>query len=401
MVLVFKVKNSIMRKILTITALFLVCFAKAQHLQIIEQDYTKALKVAKNEDKMIFIDFYTTWCTPCKKLDKLIFQNDSIQNILSDNFVLLRYNAEDDKTYHLSKKHHVSSYPTAVVLNQEGYVVNRKYGFPGEDFLSLSSSVLEFTTEAQMLDSENKTLRGYSNQIDISKYPQFYIDYVNRDNTKVMNTQAFNNYWKSVENPISEEFFSTLLYFAGDVPEAMADLALKYKDDYFELYGKLDTEILFYFLSAGKLNKAISAKNRNEFDEAKAYAYQSLTKEWTDDIIPNFEVKFLKAQNKWAEVYDYYENLKEKGKLSNGAINQFCWEVYEMCDDQEVIRRCIDWMGEVTQKDVDYAYLDTYAHLCMKSGDRQKAKEIAELAIQVGKKENVKTTSMEGLLNKL
>ncbi|WCM41914.1 thioredoxin family protein [Flavobacterium sp. CBA20B-1] len=390
-----------MRILLTITALLMVCFAKAQHLQIIEQDYTKALKVAKNEDKMIFIDFYTTWCSPCKKLDKLIFQNDSIQSILSEDFVLLRYNAEDDKVYHLSKKHHVSSYPTAVVLNQEGYVVNRKYGFPGENFHNLSASVINFAEESILLDSENKIIKGYSNQIDMPNYPKFYVDYINRDNIKVVDTKSFNSYWNAVENPISEEFFSTLLYFASDVPDAVANLALNYKDDYFELYGKLDTEILFYFLSAGKLNKAISAKSQSEFEDAKTYAYQTLTKEWTDDIIPNFEVKFLKAQNKWDEVYNYYENLKEKGKLNNGAINQFCWEVYEKCDDQEVIRRCIDWMGEVTQKDTDYAYLDTYAYLCVKSGDRQKAREIAELAVKIGKQQNVKTTNMEDLLNKL
>src|SRR5690606_14370566 len=191
MVLVFKVKNSIMRKILTITALLLVCFAKAQHLHIIEQDYTKALKVAKNEDKMIFIDFYTTWCTPCKKLDNLIFQNDSIQSILSEDFVLLRYNAEDDKVYHLSKKHHVSSYPTAVVLNQEGYVVNRKYGFPGENFHNLSASVINFAEESILLDSENKIIKGYSNQIDMPNYPKFYVDYINRDNIKVVDTKSF------------------------------------------------------------------------------------------------------------------------------------------------------------------------------------------------------------------
>src|SRR5690606_26237140 len=293
-----------MRKNFTIVSLLLFYFVNAQNLDVIEQDYLKAIEIAKEKNKMIFIDFYTTWCAPCKKLDKLVFQNDSIQAILSKEFVLLRYNAEEDKIYHLSKKHHVSSYPTAVVINRDGYIVNRKYGFSGDDFLSLSTSVLKFTNETIVLNSENSTIKGYSNQIDLSGYPQFYIDYINRDNTKVINTQAFNDYWEAVEKPLSEEFFSTMLYFAGDTPASVSNLALKYKQKYLELYGKLDTEILFYFLCAGKFNNAILHNSQKEFNEAKKYAYQTLTKEWTDDIIPNYDVKFLKAQNKWVEVYD-------------------------------------------------------------------------------------------------
>lgn len=390
-----------MRKNFTIVSLLLFYFVNAQNLDVIEQDYLKAIAIAKEKNKMIFIDFYTTWCAPCKKLDKLVFQNDSIQAILSKEFVLLRYNAEEDKIYHLSKKHHVSSYPTAVVLNRDGYIVNRKYGFSGDDFLSLSTSVLKFTNETIVLNSENSTIKGYSNQIDLSGYPQFYIDYINRDNTKMINTQAFNDYWEAVEKPLSEEFFSTMLYFAGDTPASVSNLALKYKQKYLELYGKLDTEILFYFLCAGKFNNAILHNSQKEFNEAKKYAYQTLTKEWTDDIIPNYEVKFLKAQNKWIEVYDFYNDLKEKGKLSNYAINQFCWEIYEKCDNRKVLSNCISWMEELTQKDVNYTYLDTYAYLCAKSGEKQKAKEIAELAIRVGKEKNKKTKSMEDLLKTL
>ncbi|MEO0686349.1 MAG: thioredoxin family protein, partial [Cyanobacteria bacterium J06649_11] len=117
-------------------------------LIIVDQDFMEATKIAKEQNKLLFIDFYTTWCAPCKQLDKLVFQDDSIKQILGEEFVLLKYDAENDTVFHLSKKHHVSSYPTAIVLNRDGYVVSRKYGFPGEDFQSLSKSVLDFTQES-------------------------------------------------------------------------------------------------------------------------------------------------------------------------------------------------------------------------------------------------------------
>lgn len=390
-----------MRKLFFILFFTILYFTNAQTLKIIEQNYDQALRIAKEENKLVFIDFYTTWCAPCEKLDKLVFQNDSVQNLLDENFILLRYDAEKDKVHHLSKKHHASSYPTAVILNPQGFVVNRKYGFSGEDFDDLSKNVLEFTKETLQLNAHQKIIKGYSNEINLSRYPQFYVDYINRDNTKVKNSQKFKDYWTSVENPLSEEFFSTLIYFAGDVPDFVRELARKNKEDYLNLYGRLDTEILFYFLSAGKLNEAISLKSQQKFEEAKIYAYETLSAEWTDDIIPNFEVNFLKAQNKWKEVYEIYNKRKEKGEFSHGQINQFCWEVYEKCEDLNVIKKCMIWMEELTQKQPDYAYLDTYAFLAFKSGDKQKTKEIAERALEIGKEKNLKTKSMEELLEKL
>ena len=133
------------RRILIVLTLFLLGqIAEANPLMVVEQDYNAALAVAQEHDKMILIDFYTTWCAPCKKLDKLIFKNEDAQEIIAQNFVLLKYDAEKDKDYHLSKKHHVFSYPTALTLTNEGYVVNRKYGFRGEDYESLSTSVFDF-----------------------------------------------------------------------------------------------------------------------------------------------------------------------------------------------------------------------------------------------------------------
>ena len=73
---------------------------------IIDQDFEKALQVASAENKLIFIDFYTTWCAPCKKLDKLVFKNDSIQQILKKDFVLLKYNAENDRNQYYYRSDH-------------------------------------------------------------------------------------------------------------------------------------------------------------------------------------------------------------------------------------------------------------------------------------------------------
>jgi thiol-disulfide isomerase/thioredoxin len=374
--------------------------ANAKELIIIEQDYKQAIELAAKEDKMLFIDFYTTWCAPCKKLDKLVFQNDSIKKILKNDVILLRYDAENDSVFHLSKKHHISSYPTGLLLTKEGYVLNRKYGFPGADFKSLSNNVLEFVNESVKFNKENKILKGYSNKIDASKYPKFYVDYVNRSNTKINNSEL-SDYLISTQDKFSEEYFSTLIYFGSDAPENIANMVLNNKQKYINLYGKKDVETLLYFLTYAKFKVAISEINQEKYDEAVAFTKNALSQEWVNDILPNYEKDYLKAQNKWNEVFEINKKLKDNGKLDNGYINHFSWQVYEDCNDQQVVKKCLEWMKVVTNEEPIYAYLDTYAHLMYKSGNKQETKRIAKLAIEAAKKENEKTTSIEKLVNKI
>ncbi len=371
-----------------------------QDLVIVDQDYTKALKIASQENKSIFIDFYTTWCAPCKKLDKLVFQNDSIKQILKRDFILLKYDAENDKTFHLSKKHHVSSYPTAIVLNPKGYVVNRKYGFPGNDFDTLSKNVLGFTEKSIELSSQNEYLKGYSNTIDQTKYPKFYTDYIDRTDTKPK-TSDIVDFINSKEDFFKEEDFTTLLYFGRDAPSNVGDIILKDKTKYFDLYGEQDVEVLLYFITSAKFNEAISEDNQKKYDRAVEFTKQALSQGWVDDLLPSFEKDYLKAQNKWDEVLEINKKLKDKGKFDNGYINHFSWQVYEQCDDQNIIKKCLDWMQEVTNEEPTYAYLDTYAHLIYKTGDKQETKRIAKIAIEAARKENEKTTSIQKLLDKI
>ncbi len=140
-----------MRKTLFIICSLVFLNISAQELTIIEQNYDKALVKAKKENKLLLIDFYTTWCLPCKKLEKAIFRNKTYNKYLADNFILLHYNAEDDKTYNLSKKYHINSYPTNVVLTNDGYLLNRKQGYSGKTAKKLFTAVSKFTNESLKL----------------------------------------------------------------------------------------------------------------------------------------------------------------------------------------------------------------------------------------------------------
>ncbi|GGF45486.1 hypothetical protein GCM10011339_37470 [Echinicola rosea] len=50
--------------------------------------------------KKVFIDFYTDWCTYCKKMDKMVFTNPEVIALLNREYYPVRMNAETRDTIH-------------------------------------------------------------------------------------------------------------------------------------------------------------------------------------------------------------------------------------------------------------------------------------------------------------
>lgn len=61
----------------------------------------EALAAQKKAPKKIIMDVYTTWCGPCKLLDKNTFGNAQVATFINKNFYPVKFNAEgtEEVTY--------------------------------------------------------------------------------------------------------------------------------------------------------------------------------------------------------------------------------------------------------------------------------------------------------------
>lgn len=93
-----------------------------------QTSYSGALAEAKRTGKPIFIDFYTTWCGPCKFLDEVTYK-DAKFVAESRNWVMVKVDAEKNQnTIALAKKFKVEGYPTMVFLKPNGKETDRAVG---------------------------------------------------------------------------------------------------------------------------------------------------------------------------------------------------------------------------------------------------------------------------------
>ena len=112
-------------------------------IQFQTKNLEEAKKLAQQENKLIFIDLYTTWCGPCKLMKKNTFPNPELGEFFNKNFISLYIDAEKEGT-ELAKKFKIVNYPSFLFLDQNGELVQYEYGYyNAAQFLNIGQSVTE------------------------------------------------------------------------------------------------------------------------------------------------------------------------------------------------------------------------------------------------------------------
>lgn len=101
-------------------------------------DLDEAKKIATKENKKLLVDFTgSDWCGYCMKLHKEVFATEEFEKFAKD-FVLVELDfpkrkeqpaAEKAKNQAAQKKYGVNGFPTVIIMNTSGKVLNRAEGY--------------------------------------------------------------------------------------------------------------------------------------------------------------------------------------------------------------------------------------------------------------------------------
>lgn len=90
--------------------------------------FKDAVAKAKAENKLIFLDCYTSWCGPCKMMSTNIFPTKEVGDFMNPKFVSIKIDMEKGEGPSLAQKFQVSAYPTFIIFNADGNEVGRFLG---------------------------------------------------------------------------------------------------------------------------------------------------------------------------------------------------------------------------------------------------------------------------------
>lgn len=97
----------------------------AQGVNFREITFKEACTQAKAENKLIFVDCYTSWCGPCKLMASEIFPMKEMGNYFNPKFVSVKYDAErNEEGVALKDKYGIKAYPTFLVCDSDGNLIH-------------------------------------------------------------------------------------------------------------------------------------------------------------------------------------------------------------------------------------------------------------------------------------
>lgn len=119
-----------MRKVLIMLMLMVGTTAFAQHQKINfeELQLQEALKQAKAQHKLIFVDCFTDWCIPCKQMEATVFQTDTVAQFFNSTFINLKKDMEKGEGPEVRKNYTVGAFPSYLLLNEDGKILYKFVG---------------------------------------------------------------------------------------------------------------------------------------------------------------------------------------------------------------------------------------------------------------------------------
>ncbi|MGN6417930.1 MAG: thioredoxin family protein [Pseudobacter sp.] len=118
-------------------------------IQFTNGSFNEALQAAAKSGKLVFVDCYTSWCAPCKWMEKNVFVNDTIHQYFNKQFINFKVDMEKGEGVSLRERYKVTSFPTYLFVDAKGNQVHRT---------GSRMSVQDFITEARRANEPGNTL---------------------------------------------------------------------------------------------------------------------------------------------------------------------------------------------------------------------------------------------------
>lgn len=114
--------------------------------------HDEAIRKAESEKKIVFLDFYTTWCAPCKIMDENTFADKDVIKWLGEKSIAIKIDAEAQQA--VAARYDVTVYPTLIFLTPDGREFERLLGYIEPDAFKKTLALVETGKTSLMVAKE-------------------------------------------------------------------------------------------------------------------------------------------------------------------------------------------------------------------------------------------------------
>lgn len=380
-----------MKKTIFLTATLFAAFASFSQGIEFEHDksFDEVLAMAKAENKVIFMDCFTTWCGPCKRLAAAVFPDPEVGEYFNAHFINTKFDMEKGDGQTIARRYEIRAYPTLLWIDGNGDVKHKVVGGLDPKGLIEAGQVVGGTESPKLPEFQKKYDSGDRDPVFVEQY----ISLLPKSNPN-FNT-VFDSYLKSLktEDLKNTNHAKCILNATNDFNSLGAKYILQNRAAFANYIGaeKLDAKVKT--MASNALSDAVKTKNTNILTQAQSYL-KSYSPTLANSVGAKLNMEYALKVEDWKN-YDKYAStfIKKSAAKNPDLLNEVAWNYYINIENKKQLEKAKKWAFSAVSLKNNAANNTTYAYLNYKLGNVKEAVRACDYALIRGKEENTNVES--------
>ena len=352
---------------------------QAEGIEFFHGSWEEALVEAEAQNKVIFVDAYTTWCGPCKRMAAQVFPDATVGEFYNANFISVKLDMEKEESVTFRQKFPVSAYPTLFFIDYDGTLVKKVKGAQSvEKFIAAGKSALS------EVDRSGQYVERYEAG---DRSPELMYEYVKALNQAGKNSSKIVNEYLRDQKDFSTPENLRFLSVAPATVDSRAFTLLA--ENMRAVIAATDAETVEnrVFLAARATSRRAMEFDSEDLLEEANRAVKEYAPARYDEFAARSQMAFYRKRGdvkSYLKAAKLYESAvaKEDAKELHQLAKQIR-EAFE--DDAKSMKYAEQLAGRSTELGGDYRYHYTYAEILLLNGRREAALDAAEIALDLAK----------------
>ena len=372
--------------------LFLFIFSQsieAQGVKFLKGKLAGVMSLAQKENKLVFIDAYTTWCGPCKAMTQNVFPKKIAGDYFNAHFVSIKMDMEKGEGKEVALKYNVRSFPTLLFLDSEGTLVHKVAGYQSAENL---------IKQGKKAKNPEASLTAMKERFDIgNRDPSFLLKYMElrynmADNSHGRIAEA---YLKTQKDWTSPNALKTIYKYTSDADSEMFRYLVEHKETFYRKFGasKVGRKI------QSLLERKINDPEKNSLTDIQTLyrkVYPGIEGEVKASKVT--QTYYRRKGDRTAFAKAVFKHYKKYPSSNADELNEVGMTFYDAVDNRKYLKKACKLVKKSIKLDNNHYNNYTLASILYKLKKKRKAKKAAYSAIALAKAQDEDYEEIEDLL---
>jgi len=402
-----------MRKVFLLLSMLFPLFAKGQMKEEIrferEMSWQHLLTRAKEEHKYIFVDYYATWCVPCKAMDKNVYNDPGVARLANAFFISIKVQLDTTKlddpgviawrkdANDLKDRYYIRSLPTYLFFSPDGSIVHREAGYKNSnEFKEILSDALDPEKQYYTLIGNYRAgERKYELVDHLVKAAQVLGEETLRDS--IAKDYIGNYLLTQKSDPYNKQDIAFIIAYTSQLSDKGFTFlynnisrvnAIMERDNYAQdlLTNLISREIVYpKFNDKGKI---LTEKDWRAIESTVSHTYNP---DISSRVILDSRIEYARIKQQWKQYVDLLiEKVNQYGAFGQWSadfnLNNLAWEIFlhTTVRDTAALNKALSWSNSAITINPVANWIDTKANILYKLGRKEEAIACQEQAVKVG-----------------